>query len=138
MDSGENGWQIGAQNGMVPHLLVLSATPISRSLALTLCEIPEALDRLRVVASTQDGFRIAEEDLRQRGAGDLQGTRQSGTPELRFADLGTYVGLVERARKDAEAVLAEDPDLAQPEHAALRRAVKDRFEEARPVAEEAG
>ena len=105
---------------------------------LTASEVPEVLDRLRVVASTQDGFRIAEEDLRRRGAGDLQGTRQSGTPELRFADLSTYVGLVERARKEAEAVLAEDPDLAQPDHAALRRAVKDRLEEARPVAEEAG
>ena len=105
---------------------------------LTASEDPEAVDRLRVVASTQDGFRIAEEDLRRRGAGDLQGTRQSGPPELRFADLGTYVGLVERARKEAEDVLAEDPDLAQPEHAALRRAVKDRFEDARPVAEEAG
>jgi ATP-dependent DNA helicase RecG len=96
------------------------------------------LGRLRVVASTQDGFRIAEEDLRRRGTGDLQGTRQSGAPELRFADLATYVGLVERARKEAEAVLAADPDLVRPEHAELRRAVKERFEEARPVAEEAG
>jgi ATP-dependent DNA helicase RecG len=105
---------------------------------LTASSDPEALDRLNVVASTQDGFRIAEEDLRRRGVGDLQGTRQSGTPELRFADLGTYVGLVELARKEAAAVLAEDPELARPEHAELRRAVKERFETARPVAEEAG
>src|ERR1017187_634594 len=105
---------------------------------LTASDDPEALDQLRIVASTQDGFRIPEEDLRRRGVGDLQGTRQSGTPELRFADLGTYVGLVELARKEAVAVLAEDPDLARPEHAELRRAVKERFETARPVAEEAG
>ncbi len=98
----------------------------------------EAIDRLHVVASTQDGFRIAEEDLRRRGAGDLQGTRQSGIPELRFADLATYVGLIEIARKAAATVLSEDPHLANPEHAALARAVRARFESARPVAEEAG
>jgi ATP-dependent DNA helicase RecG len=105
---------------------------------LTSSDDPEALDRLRVVASTQDGFRIAEEDLRRRGVGDLQGTRQSGTPELRFADLATYVGLVETARNAAESALAEDPELSRPEHADLRRAVKARFEAAHPVAEEAG
>ncbi len=98
----------------------------------------EALDRLRVVASTQNGFRIAEEDLRRRGVGDLQGTRQSGTPELRFADLGAYIGLVELAHKEAAAVLNEDPDLAHAEHAALRRAVNERFEGSRPVGEVAG
>ena len=105
---------------------------------LTSSDDPEALGRLRVVATTQDGFRIAEEDLRRRGVGDLQGTRQSGAPELRFADLGTYVGLVELARKGAETVLAEDPELARPHHAELRRAVNERFEEERPFAEEAG
>jgi ATP-dependent DNA helicase RecG len=105
---------------------------------LTSSRDPEALDRLRVVASTQDGFRIAEEDLRRRGVGDLQGTRQSGRPELRFADLATYVGLVETARAAAVAVLAEDPDLARPEHAELRRAVQARFEVERPISEEAG
>jgi ATP-dependent DNA helicase RecG len=113
-------------------------TEQARCYFLTSSGEPEALDRLRIVASTQDGFRIAEEDLRRRGVGDLQGTRQSGTPELRFADLATYVGLVEAAREAAKAVLAEDPDLARPEHAALRHAVTARFESARPVAEEAG
>jgi ATP-dependent DNA helicase RecG len=113
-------------------------TEQARCYFLTSSGEPEALERLRIVASTQDGFRIAEEDLRRRGVGDLQGTRQSGTPELRFADLATYVGLVEAAREAAKAVLAEDPDLARPEHAALRHAVTARFESARPVAEEAG
>jgi ATP-dependent DNA helicase RecG len=105
---------------------------------LTASDDSEALDRLRVVASTQDGFRIAEEDLRRRGVGDLLGTRQSGTPELRFADLGTYVGLVELAREEAVALLDEDPDLAHPRHASLRRAVSERFERGRPVGEVAG
>ncbi|HEY5284564.1 MAG TPA: helicase-related protein, partial [Polyangia bacterium] len=110
----------------------------ARCYFLTVSEAPDALDRLRVVASSQDGFRIAEEDLRRRGVGDLQGTRQSGTPELRFADLATYMGLVEAARAAAGAVLAEDPDLTRPEHAELRRAVKARFEAAHPISEEAG
>jgi ATP-dependent DNA helicase RecG len=113
-------------------------TEQARCYFLTSSQEPEALDRLRVVASTQDGFRIAEEDLRRRGVGDLQGTRQSGTPELRFADLATYVDLVEIARKLAETVVAEDPDLVRPDHAALGQAVTARFETARPVAEEAG
>ena len=113
-------------------------TEQARCYFLTASEDPEALDRLRFVASTQDGFRIAEEDLRRRGIGDLQGTRQSGTPELRFADLATYVGLVETARAAATAVLDEDPDLARPEHAEIRRAVQARFAEARPISEEAG
>jgi len=105
---------------------------------LTSSADPEAIDRLRVVSSLHDGFRIAEEDLRRRRPGDLQGTRQSGTPELRFADLGTYVGLVELARKQAEAVLVVDPELTRPEHAELRRAVQERLEKARPIGEEAG
>ena len=105
---------------------------------LTLSDDADVLDRLRVVASLQDGFRIAEEDLRRRSAGDLLGTRQSGTPELRFSDLGAYVGLVDLARKEAEAVLAVDPELARPEHAALQRAVQERFAQTRPMGEEAG
>ena len=113
-------------------------TDQARCYFLTSSVDPEALDRLRLVASTQDGFRIAEEDLRRRGVGDLQGTRQSGTPELRFADLATYVGLVETARAAAVAVLAEDPDLARPDRAELRRAVAARFAAARPISEEAG
>ena len=105
---------------------------------LTSSDDADALDRLRVVASLHDGFRIAEEDLRRRSAGDLQGTRQSGMPELHFADLGTYVGLVELAHKEANAVLAVDPELARPEHADLRRVVRERFARARPIGEEAG
>jgi ATP-dependent DNA helicase RecG len=112
-------------------------TEQARCYFLTFSEDPEALDRLRVVASTQDGFRIAEEDLRRRGVGDLQGTRQSGTPELRFSDLATYLGLVETARAAALRVLAEDPDLALPEHAELRRAVKARFAAAHPIGQAA-
>jgi ATP-dependent DNA helicase RecG len=110
----------------------------SRCFFLTSSSESAVVDRLRMLAGTTDGFRIAEEDLRRRGSGDLQGSRQSGTPELRFSDLSTYLGLVESARSEAQAVLASDPELQQPEHLALRRAVLERFETQRPIAQEAG
>jgi ATP-dependent DNA helicase RecG len=105
---------------------------------LTRSQEPEALRRLDILASTHDGFRIAEQDLRQRGAGDLQGTRQTGAPALCFADLAVYTSLLERAREEAEALLAADPELARPEHAELGRLVAQRWAQARPIAEEAG
>jgi ATP-dependent DNA helicase RecG len=97
-----------------------------------------AIARLRIVAGVHDGFRIAEEDLRMRGSGDMQGTRQAGTPELRFARLPAYVELVEHARDEAVRVLGRDPELAAPEHAGLRLAVARRLAQSRPFAEEAG
>jgi ATP-dependent DNA helicase RecG len=110
----------------------------ARCFFLTSSTDPAVVDRLRMLAGTTDGFRIAEEDLRRRGSGDLQGIRQSGTPELRFADLSTYLDLVESARAEAQAVLAGDPELQSPGHVALRRAVTERFETKRPIAEDAG
>lgn len=98
----------------------------------------DAISRLRFLASTQDGFLIAEEDLRRRGTGDLQGTRQSGSPELRFSDLSLYTDLLELARVEAKQLLARDPALDLPEHRGLRHAVLARTSQARPVAEEAG
>jgi len=105
---------------------------------VTASEDPAALERLALITSTHDGFKLAEEDLRRRGAGDVQGTRQAGLPELRFADLAACLRVVEAARGEAEAVMAMDPGLALPEHAALARAVAERLQQARPIAEEAG
>jgi ATP-dependent DNA helicase RecG len=67
--------------------------------------------RLKTMRDTDDGFVIAEEDLRLRGAGELLGTRQSGMPEFRLADLGAHADLLAVARDDAQLVLARDPDL---------------------------
>ena len=69
---------------------------------------------------TEDGFRIAEEDLRLRGAGELLGTRQSGLPEMRLADLAVHGDLLQVARDDARLILEKDAKLATPRGQALR------------------
>ncbi len=76
--------------------------------------------RLRILRETDDGFRIAEEDLRLRGAGEVLGTRQSGLPSFRIADIALHGDLMEIARDDAALVLEKDPGLATPRGAALR------------------
>ncbi|MGE0574326.1 MAG: ATP-dependent DNA helicase RecG, partial [Reyranella sp.] len=67
--------------------------------------------RLAIMRETEDGFRIAEEDLRLRGAGELLGTRQSGLPDMRLADLAAHGELLQAARDDARLVIDRDPDL---------------------------
>ena len=79
----------------------------------------QAQERLDVFQSTDDGFRLAEEDLRLRGPGDFFGVRQSGVPELRVADLSD-TPLIELARSLAGKLWENDPYLHKPEHAALR------------------
>jgi ATP-dependent DNA helicase RecG len=76
--------------------------------------------RLTIMRETEDGFRIAEEDLRLRGAGELLGTRQSGLPEFRLADLAAHADLLSIARDDAQMILTRDPELASPRGDALR------------------
>jgi ATP-dependent DNA helicase RecG len=76
--------------------------------------------RLRMMRETEDGFRIAEEDLRLRGAGELLGTRQSGLPDFRLADLAAHGELLAAARDDTRLILERDPDLASPRGEALR------------------
>ncbi len=76
--------------------------------------------RLQVMRETEDGFRIAEEDLRLRGAGDLLGVAQSGLPQFRIADLERDGGLMDRARDEARLILHRDPDLASERGKALR------------------
>ncbi|HEX2146246.1 MAG TPA: helicase-related protein, partial [Pseudorhizobium sp.] len=68
--------------------------------------------RLSILRDSEDGFLIAEEDLKLRGEGELLGTRQSGTPGFRIADLEAHADLLEIARKDAAYLLDKDPDLA--------------------------
>lgn len=90
--------------------LLLYAAPLSEA----------ARARLSVMRQTEDGFRIAEEDLRLRGAGELLGTRQSGMPAFRLADLSCHADLLAVARDDARLILERDPELASPRGSALR------------------
>ena len=94
-----------------------------RSTCLLLYRAPlgeTAKARLAIMRDTEDGFRIAEEDLRLRGEGDLLGTRQSGMPGFRVARLEVHGKLLAPARDDAALVLSRDPDLASPRGKALR------------------
>lgn len=79
-----------------------------------------AKERLKTLRETDDGFVIAERDLQLRGAGELLGTRQSGLPEFRMADLTAHAELLAAARDDAKLILSKDPDLKTPRGEALR------------------
>ncbi|MDG1531658.1 MAG: ATP-dependent DNA helicase RecG [Paracoccaceae bacterium] len=76
--------------------------------------------RLRVLRDTEDGFKIAEEDLAMRGAGDLIGTAQSGLPKFRIADLENQASLMQIAQSDARKLLHDDPILETPRGKAAR------------------
>jgi len=76
--------------------------------------------RLKTLRETDDGFVIAEEDLRLRGPGELLGSRQSGMPDFRLADLAVHAELLAAARDDARMIVATDPQLKSPRGEALR------------------
>jgi ATP-dependent DNA helicase RecG len=76
--------------------------------------------RLKVLRDTEDGFRISEEDLAMRGAGDLIGTAQSGLPRFRVADMERQAGLMAIAQSDARRLLADDPALETARGRAVR------------------
>ena len=87
----------------------------------------EAQQRIAAMVSTNDGFRIAEVDLELRGPGEFFGTRQSGLPEFRTADLLRDAALLEEARREAQAIIAADPELRDPAHRALRASLLARW-----------
>ncbi len=79
-----------------------------------------ARQRLSIMRETEDGFRIAEEDLSLRGAGEMLGTAQSGIPLFKLADLSVHGDLLQAARDDASLILARDSELSSPRGQALR------------------
>lgn len=76
--------------------------------------------RLKIMRETEDGFLIAEEDLRLRGGGEVLGTKQSGLPEFKMVDFAEHADLIELARDDARMIVAKDPDLKSERGQALR------------------
>lgn len=84
----------------------------------------EGKARLEIMTQTNNGFTIAEEDLRLRGPGEIYGTRQSGMSAFRVADLIKDMHLLEVARQEAFRLIERDPDLSQPQHRLLREAVE--------------
>jgi ATP-dependent DNA helicase RecG len=92
------------------HCLLLYQEPLGET----------ARARLEIMRATEDGFIIAEEDLRLRGAGEVLGTQQSGLPDFRLADLSVHADLLVAARDDAQLILERDPKLRLPRGEALR------------------
>jgi ATP-dependent DNA helicase RecG len=76
--------------------------------------------RLRVIRETTDGFRIAEEDLKLRGEGDVLGTRQSGLPGYRIARSDVHAQLITQARDEALRIMKQNPKLTGADGEALR------------------
>jgi len=87
----------------------------------------EAQRRVEAMAATNDGFKIAEVDLQLRGPGEFFGTRQSGLPEFRVADLLRDAAILEEARLEAQTIIAEDAELRQTVHRGLRQALLTRW-----------
>jgi ATP-dependent DNA helicase RecG len=86
-----------------------------------------ALQRLKLMTESNDGFRLAEEDLLLRGPGELFGARQHGLPEFRLAKLPDDLALMEKARQAAFDLAETDPELERPEHASLRLIIGDKM-----------
>ena len=89
----------------------------------------EAMQRLRTLASTADGFKISEEDLKLRGPGDFFGSRQHGLPQMKLADLAGDMRLLSEAQDSARRLLMADPTLSQPENRPVLERVRTLFAE---------
>jgi ATP-dependent DNA helicase RecG len=96
-----------------------------QSYCILLSESAEAVEKLQVLEQSDNGFEIAEADLRIRGPGDLLGTAQSGLPPLRLANLVTDRRLVDQAKGIAEELTTQDPDLRSPRLRRLRRVIEE-------------
>ncbi len=96
---------------------------------MTATRSPDAMARLKTLASTNDGFQISQEDLKLRGPGDFFGQRQHGLPQLALADLAGDMRLLQEAQQSAQRLLMADPTLSQPENRPVREQVCRLFAE---------
>jgi ATP-dependent DNA helicase RecG len=90
---------------------------------------------LKAMCDTNDGFEIAEMDLKLRGPGEFFGTRQHGLPEFKLADITSEMSLLQEAKEDALALLEKDPRLTRPEHRHLREALVQQLGETLALAQ---
>lgn len=101
------------RGGEKSYCLLLTSNELSK----------EARQRMGVMVQTNDGFVIAEEDLRMRGPGDIYGTKQSGAVAFKIADIVNDVSIVEETRNAAFQILTDDPMLMKPEHFIIRNLI---------------
>ncbi len=119
-------WSSNMQNGSGSRSCISCGGRVGRGEKASSCLLlyapptQTAEARLKILRETEDGFRIAEEDLRLRGAGELLGTRQSGLPSYRLADLAAHQELMMAARDDVRLILDRDPELKSKRGQALR------------------
>ena len=86
-----------------------------------------AVTRAQTMASTTDGFEIAEQDLNLRGPGEFFGIRQHGIPDLKIANLVKHINILETVREEAKKLLEQDQDLSLPEHSGLKQKIQRQF-----------
>ena len=100
---------------------------IGRGIAQSYCifmsssDRPETMKRLEILKSSNDGFKIAEEDLKMRGCGDIFGYTQSGDLHFKLADIYTDSDILKKAAEEADRILKDDPDLSKPENEDIRK-----------------
>jgi ATP-dependent DNA helicase RecG len=114
-------WMAGGVERSVRNLLAFDEAMQERRLAER---------RLATMLATNDGFKIAEVDLELRGPGDFFGTRQSGMPEFKVANIFTDASVLEAARNDAFRLIEQDPSLSYPEHHHLAAHLRMHFRDA--------
>lgn len=88
----------------------------------------DSTKRLKVMCRTNDGFKIAEEDLKQRGPGDFLGSRQHGLPEMKIANIITDTKILYAAQKQAQDIILADPEFELPEHKNIKKSVMRMFD----------
>jgi len=102
-------------------------TELSHCLLISDAATDDAVSRIAAMTRTNDGFEIAETDLKLRGPGDFFGVRQHGLPPLKLADITQEIELLKIAKDDAMQLLEKDPNLDAPQHRNLREAVAKQF-----------
>src|SRR5699024_461577 len=88
-----------------------------------------ALERMKILTSTNDGFVLAEEDLKMRGAGDMLGNRQSGLPEFKVGNPVNDINILEVAQEEAKRLFEDEKLMNSPETETLKSFISDEFDQ---------